>query len=107
MLRLKQLRKQRGLNQTGLAIKLNISQSTISSYEKGDRSPDSETLLSIANFFDVSLDYLVGISDIKKPITKSDLSADELENLYTYRQLSSFDKEKMEAYIAGMRHDLK
>lgn len=88
-------------------MKLNISQSTISAYEKGDRPPDSDILVSIANFFDVSLDYLVGLTDLKKPIFKTDLTPDEIDNLCAYRQLSSFDKERLKAYISGMRHDLK
>ena len=65
MLRLKELREQRRLNQEGLAMELNVSQSTISAYEIGERTPDLETLISIANFFSVSLDYITGLSDVK------------------------------------------
>lgn len=50
MLRLKELREQRRLNQEGLALKLNVSQSTISVYEIGERVPDLETLIAITNF---------------------------------------------------------
>ncbi|MDC7290218.1 helix-turn-helix domain-containing protein [Blautia schinkii] len=103
MLRLKELREQRRLNQEGLALKFNVSQSTISAYEVGDRVPDLETLISIANFFNVSLDYLAGLSDLKQPIKQSDLSADELEHLYIYRQLNDIDREKVKAYIDGLQ----
>lgn len=103
MLRLKQLREQKRLNQDGLAMKINVSQSTISAYEVGERTPDLETLITIANFFDVSIDYLVGRSDVKRNIQKSDLSQEELEHLYIYQQLNAMDKEKVNAYINGLQ----
>ena len=103
MLRLKELREKRRLNQEGLAIKLNVSQSTVSAYEVGERTPDLETLIHIAQFFHVSLDYLVGLSDIKQNIEQSDLLADELEVLHRYRQLSTIEKEKVKSYIEGLQ----
>lgn len=103
MLRLKELREEQRLNQEGLALKLNLSQSTISAYEIGDRVPDLDTLIAIANIFDVSLDYLVGLSDLKQQIRQSDLSPTELEHLHTYRQMSDCDKEKIKAYMDGLQ----
>ena len=103
MLRLKELREQRRLNQEGLALKLNVSQSTISAYEIGERVPDLETLIAISNLFNVSLDYLAGLSDLKQQIRQSDLSPNELEHLHTYRQLSDADREKIRAYIDGLQ----
>ena len=103
MLRLKELREQRRLNQEGLAMELNVSQSTISAYEIGERTPDLETLISIANFFSVSLDYITGLSDVKQQIRKSELTSDELEYLYKYKQLNDIDKEKVKAYISGLQ----
>ncbi|MBE5039791.1 helix-turn-helix transcriptional regulator [Ructibacterium gallinarum] len=103
MLRLKELREQRGLNQEGLAQKLNVSQSTISAYETGERVPDFNAAIKIANFFHVSLDYLAGLSNVKLQIMESDLSPDELEHLHIYRQLGDTDKEKIKAYIDGLQ----
>lgn len=103
MVRLKELREERRLNQEGLALKLNVSQSTISAYEIGERTPDLETLIAIANFFNVSLDYLAGLSDLKQQIRQSDLSPNELEHLRTFRQLNDTDKEKVKAYIDGLQ----
>ena len=60
MLRLKKLREQERLSQESLALKLNVSQSTISAYETGERTPDLETFIKIADLFNVSLDYLCG-----------------------------------------------
>ena len=94
MLRIKELREQERLNQEGLALKLNVSQSTVSAYEVGERVPDLKTLIAIARLFNVSLDYLAGLSDVKQQIRQSDLSSNELEHLYTYRQLRNNDREK-------------
>ena len=102
MLRLKELREKRRLNQEGLAIKLHVSQSTVSAYEVGERTPDLSTLITIANLFDVSIDYLVGLSDVRRPITHSDLSLDELELLSEYRSANKVEREKIKAYMAGL-----
>ena len=102
-MRLKELREQQRLNQEGLALKINVSQSTISAYEIGERTPDLETLITIAKFFNISLDYLVGLSNVKQMIQSSDLSEDELDHLHTYRQLSDMDREKVKAYIDGLQ----
>ncbi|MFE4764271.1 helix-turn-helix domain-containing protein [Bacillus mycoides] len=60
---LKRLRKSRGITQTQLADKLNLSQSQIKNWETGRFQPDIETLANIASFFNVSLDVLVGFSN--------------------------------------------
>ena len=103
MLRLKELREQKRLNQEGLALMLNVSQSTVSAYEIGERTPDLTTLIAIAEFFNVSLDYLVGLTDIKQVLKSSDLSPDELEHLRRYRELNRSDKEKIKAYMDGLQ----
>lgn len=60
MLKLKELRQEKRLTQDKLAEKLGLSRSTISMYETGGSEPDMQTLKSIANFFNVSIDYLMG-----------------------------------------------
>ena len=102
VLRMKELRERRRLNQEGLAMKLNVSQSTISAYEVGERKPDLDTLIAIANLFDVSTDYLLGLSEVRKSIKQSDLSPDELEYLIKYRKASEISREKVKAYMEGL-----
>jgi len=63
--RLKQLRKERDISQLKLAIDLNMNQNSISRYENGEREADYETLIKFADYFDVSLDYLLGRTDKK------------------------------------------
>ena len=64
--RLKQLRTQRGISQLKLAMDLNMNQNTISRYETMERQADYETLIRFAEYFDVSLDYLLGRTDNPK-----------------------------------------
>ena len=61
--RLKELRESRGISQVRLAIELDLNQNSISRYESGAREADYKTLLAIADYFDVSLDYLFGRTD--------------------------------------------
>lgn len=63
--RLKTLRKDFKLTQAQLGKNLNLSQRTISGYENGLRFPDEQILNLIADFFDVSVDYLLGRTNIK------------------------------------------
>ena len=58
--RLKKLRKMRRISQLKLAMDLNMNQNTISRYENLEREADYETLIKIADYFDVSIDYLLG-----------------------------------------------
>lgn len=58
--RAKQLRKEAGLSQTQLAQKLGITQRKLSYLESGQSEPDMETLCRMADFFDVTTDYLLG-----------------------------------------------
>ena len=64
--RLKKLRKERGLSQKNLADIFNYSRTTISNYEHDKRLPDINVLCQLAQFFDVSTDYLIGRSNKKK-----------------------------------------
>ena len=64
---LRALRNESNLTQVQLANKLGLAFSTISMYERGEREPDFETLETIADFFNVTMDYLHGKSEIKNP----------------------------------------
>ena len=62
--RLKKLRLNKHLTQDELAPELGISRSTLGMYETGKREPDFETLETIADFFNVDMNYLIGYSDV-------------------------------------------
>ena len=61
--RLKSLRKEKNISQLKLAFDLNMNQNTISRYENMERQADYETLIKIADYFGVSVDYLLGRRD--------------------------------------------
>ena len=61
--RLKQLRRERNISQLKLAMDLNMNQNSISRYENLEREADYETLIQFADYFSVSLDYLLGRTD--------------------------------------------
>lgn len=75
--RLKELRMNNGLKQSDLAKLLSISTSRYGQYETGRRSPDYKLLIQIANFYNVSIDYLLGRTNVIKPenIDENDLLA--------------------------------
>ena len=62
-MRLKQLRRQHGISQLKLAMDLGLNQNSISRYESGEREPGIVELIRIADYFHVSIDYLVGRTD--------------------------------------------
>ncbi len=64
--RLKQLREERNLSMRQVAIELNLAYTTYVGYENNDREPNSKVLINISKFFDVDVDYLLGISPCKK-----------------------------------------
>jgi transcriptional regulator with XRE-family HTH domain len=64
--RLKELRNKKKISQIKLSIDLNINQNTISRYENGVREADYKTLIMFADYFDVSLDYLLGRTENPK-----------------------------------------
>lgn len=63
--RLLSLRKELGLTQGEFAEKIGYSRTAISAWEIGRNEPSNEDMIKIANFFNVSLDYLLGKSDIR------------------------------------------
>lgn len=69
--RLSELRKDKGLTQKALAEVLGISVNAVSAYERGINSPEDATEEAISKFFNVSLDYLHGLIDTPRSITKN------------------------------------
>ncbi len=66
--RIRMLRKAKGMTQNELACELKIANSTMSQYETGARTPSDDMKMAIANYFDVTIDYLLGREEgVKKP----------------------------------------
>lgn len=66
MKRIRNLREDSDMNQTELALLLNVSQRAYSHYESGDRKMPLDTLICVADYFNVSVDYLLGRTDKKE-----------------------------------------
>ena len=63
-MRLKELRKEKGVSQKAVADYLGITQRAYSYYETGQREPTLDNLVMLRKFFEVSTDYLLGVSDL-------------------------------------------
>lgn len=65
-MRIKELRKSRNISQLKMAMDLNMNQNSISRYENGQRQADYQTLIAFADYFSVSIDYLLERTDNPK-----------------------------------------
>ena len=93
--RLKELRKDRGLSQKQLAEILGISENSISLYERNINTPDDDMKVKIANYFNVSMDYLLGVVPTPLPLERTGTvfifaenmpanAAQEMKNFFDY-----------------------
>lgn len=65
MIRIKELRTEMHKSLRDVASELNISYSSLSKYERGDQQPSYETLMKMADYFNVTTDYIIGYTDIR------------------------------------------
>ncbi len=79
MIRIKEIRKNKKITAKELADNVNVAESTMSLYENGKREPDFATLIKIANYLEVSVDYLIGA--IEKEISTAAIDA-SVNSLY-------------------------
>ena len=93
--RIQKLRGKQNMLQSELAEKLNVGRTTISNYENGYSSPDLQMVIKMAKLFNVSTDYLLGVSE--KQHGEIDFSNTETRLLYYYRRLSYENRD----YIIG------
>lgn len=75
MNRIKQLRLEKDILQSELANVLKVRQNTVSNWETGRNEPDQQALLAMSKYFDVSIDYILGNSDLKKEPTQDELDS--------------------------------
>ena len=88
--RLKQLRLANGLTQKELAKSIEVGRTTISEYESGKIVPKHEGLLKLANYFNVSVDYLTGVSDESATRKENASDLDALLNTVHYLLLDEY-----------------
>lgn len=101
---LKKLRKKQNLSQQKLADFLHISQQSVYKYENDITSPDVETLKSMADFFNTSIDYLIGYTNIPhkiEPVTEFMLNPEEISVIDQYRKLNAYHKSIIRLVMDG------
>ena len=99
-IRLKNLRIQNGYTQKEMAENLGTSQPSYQNWEKGTRKPSRITLQQIANFFNVSTDFLLGETDIPDPESDIDLdSAIDNSVAYDGTPITEHDREIIKNYL--------
>ena len=86
--RIKELRDKKGIKQVELARHLSVSRTSVNAWEMGLSVPSLDRLIVIAQYFHVSLDYLVGMNDTQE-INVSHLNSEELE--IVHKLLNYFD----------------
>ena len=98
--RIKELRKKNHMSQIRLSIELEVSQETVSAYEKGKYFPSFQTLLKLSNIFHATIDYIMGITDVEKPLEIA--TNDEIKIIELFRSLNNKSKELSIAYLQGL-----
>lgn len=105
--RIKQLREKRGLIQEILAAELGITQQMFSKYEKDVTLIKVDILKKIAAYFNVTTDYLLGVSDVKRDLQRQMKMNETLDEFYdlveVYKELDSYDKEMIWSIIQTIK----
>lgn len=103
MLKLKEIRQEKGLYQKDIAQMLNKTITCICDWERGRTEPSIQDLLQLANYFEVSTDYLLGRSnDIGVIETNANLTSEETELLSLFNQMSFRDKNRLLGFAQGL-----
>ena len=98
-LRLKQLRQRHKLTQSELAEILGLKPTAISNYESKRNEPSFDKLIALSKYFDVSCDYLLGISDAYLPVGGEVLDKDIVDFFNLYQQLNQASANELKSYI--------
>lgn len=91
--RLRELRKTNNVSQQKLSKYLNFGYTAIANYESGRNQPSLDTVKKIAQYFDVTVDYLIGASDY--PRRENDITDKESELLGIFRRINEEEKEAL------------
>ena len=98
--RLKELREQKGLSRIEVSESIGIKTRTYLSYENFEREPNSEMLILLADFFDVTVDYLIGRSETQTAHLVTNAEQEQL--LADYNKLNTHGKKKILDYLSDI-----
>lgn len=113
-MKLKELRKQYGITQEKLSKYLDVSRTTISMWESGNNQPDNDTLIKLAKFFGVSIDYLIGNElpntkskkGIRIPVygrVAAGIPIDAIEDILDYEEITEDEARKGEYFALQIK----
>src|SRR5699024_188465 len=109
--RIKSLRKKRGLIQEILATELGITQQMLSKYEKDISTIKIDVLKNLAKYFNVTTDYLLGLSDVKRELTGQIRVNEIIDEYYdlieVYKKLDQYDQEMVWTMMQAVKKLLK
>ena len=105
--RIKNLREKRGLIQKLLAAELGITQQMLSKYERDSSIIKVDVLKKLAEYFNVTTDYLLGLSDMKRDLTGQIRINETIDEYYdlieVYKKLDRYDQEMIWTMIEAAR----
>jgi len=107
---LKKLREEKGITQKQLADVVSVSQQSINKYENHNIEPDIDTLIKMADYFETSVDYIIGHSKIRRKIeavSSYDLNIEEAKLVESYRALSNNQRKSIVLIIENYIDMLK
>lgn len=102
---IKVLRKKKDIYQMKLAMDLDLTQETVSAYERNKVKPSVDVLIKMADYFDTSIDYIVGRTEYDVPIKNikpNNINDEDFILLNKIKNLSPSNKLKAEGYIDGL-----
>lgn len=107
MNRIAELRKEKKLNQIGLAMKLNVSQRMVSAYENELSQPSIDMLIQMSKIFGVSVDYIIGNTEVRIPAERfliNGITEDEIKLLDLYRNLTEKDRQRAIGIVFALKN---
>ena len=106
MNRIKELRVENELLQSDLASRLKVRQNTVSNWETGRSEPDQDALRELSRIFDVSIDYILGNTDIKKPLTSEDMSGLTEKQIRILQMMDQMTPEQQDEMVRQAEYQL-
>lgn len=98
---LRKLRESKKMTQLTLGTHLGVTQELISRYEIGDSFPQPQMLIKIAEYFNCSVDYLLGLTDIPTPLKRlNSTNIKDAEIINKYNSLSKEDKKYFDRFLS-------
>ncbi|MCD7836590.1 MAG: helix-turn-helix domain-containing protein [Lachnospiraceae bacterium] len=109
--RIRELRIEKKITQLQLSIELNVTQETISAYEHNRHMPSVTALIKMSEIFNASMDYIMGLSNVRHILVEPDNTANDAEQkaklLYCYQRLGTKNKARLIAYAEGLADSVK